>query len=56
MGIHHFTASIAAALKASHRDCPACRHKQLVAASMKDQVVVCTKCGADIPPQRKANS
>jgi uncharacterized paraquat-inducible protein A len=56
MAIHYFTASTAAALKTSRRECPACQHRQQVSAAKKDQPVVCTRCGAQIPPKPKSNS
>ncbi len=53
MAIHYFTASIEAALKTAHRVCPACGRKQHVSAEKKDEVVVCDRCGADVPPNPK---
>jgi len=52
--VMHFAASMAAALKALHRECPACHHKQLVVPSKKNEVVRCEKCDSEMPPKPKA--
>lgn len=48
----HFAASAFATLKALQRQCPHCHHKQLVAPSKKNEVVLCEECGAEIPAKK----
>lgn len=35
------------------RVCPKCGHRQVVSIKKKHESVRCTKCGSDIPPNRR---
>lgn len=48
----HFAVSAAATLKALQRQCPHCSHKQLVAPSKRNEVVLCEKCDGEIPVKK----
>jgi uncharacterized paraquat-inducible protein A len=37
-------------LRAQARQCPVCKHRQVVPEAMRGQAVRCDKCGATIPP------
>ena len=49
----HLAASAVATLKALQRQCPQCKHKQLVAPSKKNEVVRCEKCDTEIPIKKE---
>jgi len=49
--VMHFAVSVLETLRAMHRVCPNCEHKQLVPHSEKDAVVRCEKCESEIPPK-----
>ncbi len=47
--VMHYAVSVLETLRALHRLCPKCEHKQLVPRSQKDDVVRCEKCDHEIP-------
>ena len=44
---------IAGTVAALARRCPNCGHRQIVAASHRNEAVTCKRCGAAIPPPRR---
>ena len=47
----HFAISVLETLRALHRVCPNCEHKQMVPRSQKDDVVRCENCESPIDPK-----
>jgi ribosomal protein S27E len=47
--VMHFAVSALETLRAMHRVCPNCEHKQLVPRSEKNAAVRCENCEREIP-------